>query len=90
MSDQRGVLGKLPRTRPNVESPRRVAAREQPGDGERGTAPAADAGLESDPPISGFRQLARAGFGLAGGAAAAGLRLAERTAGEIGKAVARR
>ena len=89
MSDQRGVLGKLPRTRPNVESPRRVAARERAAK-EEGSPRRAEPETEPGPAMSGFEQLARAGFGLAGGAAAAGIRLAGRAAGEIGRAVGRR
>ena len=86
--DEGGLLGKLPRTRPAVESPRRLAARKaQAGSGpERGRAPAATA----DPQRPALEQLARAGAGAASGVAAAGLRLAGRAVGEIGKAVGRR
>ena len=89
MDDQRGMLGKLPRTRPNIESPRRVAAREIAAR-EDEPEPSVAADPEPRSAISGFEQLARAGFGLAGGAAAVGMRLAGRAAGEIGKAVGRR
>jgi hypothetical protein len=89
MSDDRGLLGSLPKTRPGVESPRRAAAREKAARDapETPTEPAAAA--EAHRP-SGFEDLARAGIGLAGGAAALGLRLAGQAAGEIGKAVGRR
>jgi hypothetical protein len=90
MSEKRGVLGKLPRTRPNVESPRRVAARKSAAREAGAPEPRAAPEPAPEPSISGFEQLARAGFGLAGGAAAAGVRLAGRAAGEIGKAVGRR
>jgi hypothetical protein len=90
MNDERGMLGKLPRTRPHVESPRRVAARERAARAEGVPEPSVAADPEPKSAISGFEQLARAGFGLAGGAAAVGVRLAGRAAGEIGKAVGRR
>jgi hypothetical protein len=90
MTDERGVLGKLPRTRPGVESPRRVAARESAAKEHAAQERSVAAEPESRSAASGFEQLARAGFGLAGGAAAAGMRLAGRAAGEIGKAVGRR
>ena len=84
-----GLLGNLPKTRPGVESPRRAAARQRRADAPPGTAERqgerGDAAGES-----GFEQLARAGAGLAGGAAAAGFRLAGRALGELGKAVGRR
>ena len=84
MTDDRGLLGSLPKTRPGVESPRRAAARAA---GEGKTAKAESAAAPSAPPTSGLEDLARAGFGLATGAAAVGLKLAGRAAGEIGKAV---
>jgi hypothetical protein len=90
MKDERGLLGSLPKTRPGVESPRRAAARTSaraPGAGPAQPGPA-EAGPEPAPASSsGIEDLARAGFGLATGAAAAGLKLAGRAAGEIGKAV---
>jgi hypothetical protein len=88
MSDDRGLLGSLPKTRPGVESPRRAAARASaaegpPADGSAGEGPAAAAPTSA----SGFEDLARAGFGLATGTAAVGLKLAGRAAGGIGKAL---
>ena len=86
--EEGGLLGKLPRSRPGVETATRVAARDA---AERRAAAEPAAEPESGPPstTSGFEQLARAGAGLAGGAAAAGFRLAGRAVGEIGKAVGR-
>jgi hypothetical protein len=87
MTEDRGLLGSLPKTRPGVESPRRAAARASATEGPEATA--IDPGARSDagPSTSGFEDLARAGFGLATGAAAAGLKLAGRAPGWIGKAV---
>ena len=88
-NEDSGLLGNLPNRRPSVESPRRAEARRRAKparSSEKPTAPAqtsAEAG-------SGFDQLARAGVGLATGVAGAGLRLAGRAAGEIGKVVGRR
>jgi hypothetical protein len=94
--DDSGLLGNLPNRRPGVESPRRAAARaaaarrraasaaDPAPPPQRSHAPAASSG------DSGFEQLARAGAGLATGFATAGLRLAGRAAGEIGKVVGRR
>jgi hypothetical protein len=85
-----GLLGNLPKTRPGVESPRRAAARQRRAEVPAGTT-AAGGGREGESEDeSGFEQLARAGAGLAGGAAAAGFRLAGRALGELGKAVGRR
>lgn len=75
-----------------METPRRAEARRQAAASVESSAdpgPASRAEPELDPG-SGFEQLARAGVGLAGGAAAAGLRLAGRAAGGIGKVVGRR
>jgi hypothetical protein len=89
MSDDRGLLGSLPKTRPGVESPRRAAARAAAAEGPAaaGTAGAGPAPATEPPSASGIEDLARAGFGLATGAAAVGLKLAGRAAGGIGKAV---
>ena len=89
MSDDRGLLGSLPKTRPGVESPRRAAARASAtGAKAAGQAPAsAPTAATPAHSESGFEDLARAGFGLASGAAAVGLKLAGRAAGEIGKAL---
>ncbi len=92
MSDDRGLLGSLPKTRPGVESPRRAAARASASEAvaaEAGDA-AEPAGTGAAPSSSGLEDLARAGFGLASGAAAVGLKLAGRAAGEVGKAMGRR
>ena len=92
-TDDSGLLGKVPRHRPGVASPRRAAAREAAA--RRSHRPAAgDAATDTAPreagETSGFEQLARAGVGLATGVAGAGFRLAGRAAGELGKVVGRR
>jgi hypothetical protein len=85
--EEGGLLGKLPRSRPAVETPTRAAARD--AGGSRARDPSTDPEPEpaSNPP--GFERLARAGVGFAGAATAAGFRLAGRAVGEIGKAVGR-
>lgn len=96
MTDERGLLGSLPKTRPGVESPRRAAARQEAAEaaGDRiDPTPKAGADAPQGPAPqrdSGFEELAKAGLGLAGGVAAVGIRLAGRAAGEIGRAVGRR
>jgi hypothetical protein len=82
------VLGSLPRRRPGIESPRRARAR---------AAGKPDPGPAREPEQQGSRsqlqeleQLARFGVKLAGGVAAAGLKLAGRTVGSLGRAVGRR
>ena len=89
--DDPGLLGSLPRTRPGVESPRRAAARAAGRQGAGQEAPTERIVTEPAPrDESGIEQLARAGVGVAAGAAASGLRLAGRVVGGIGKAVGRR
>ena len=85
MTDERGLLGSLPKTRPGVESPRRAAARSSAR--EESAERAEPRSTPAPSSSSGIEDLARAGFGLATGAAAVGLKLAGRAAGEIGKAV---
>ena len=92
-TDDSGLLGKVPRHRPGVATPRRAAARGAAA--RRGERPPAGApAAATAPPVahesSGFEQLARAGVGLATGMAGAGFRLAGRAAGELGKVVGRR
>jgi hypothetical protein len=89
MTEDRGLLGSLPKTRPGVESPRRAAARASAPEGTAAGATGEGARrAEAAPPAaSAIEDLARAGFGLASGAAAAGLKLAGRAAGGIGKAM---
>ena len=89
--EERQVLGSLPRRRPSIETPRRASAR---------AAAAAERASRASPPeppqestqseLQELEQLARAGARLAGGAAAAGLKLAGRAAGGIGRVVGRR
>ena len=84
-----GVLGNLPRSRPSVRSPRRVAAekpdpaatRSEPDPGEEQPTASSQAELEA---------LARSGLAIAGGAASLGLRLAGRAATAVRDAVERR
>jgi hypothetical protein len=85
-SEDSGLLGKVPKRRPGVESPRRAAARGRSG-GESAPRPATAPEPRDE---SGFEQLARASAGLAVGTAAAGFRLAGRTLGGLGKALGRR
>jgi hypothetical protein len=85
-SEDSGLLGNLPKTRPGVESPRRAAARKRAAE-KPSPPPAAE---PADDGGSGFEQLARAGAGLAAGSAAVGFRLAGRALGGLGKAVGRR
>ena len=87
--EEGGLLGKLPRSRPRVETPVRTAARDAAERRRESAPPAPEAEGGRAAATSGFEQLARAGAGLAGGAAAAGFRLAGRAVGEIGKAVGR-
>lgn len=86
------VLGQLPRTRPAVRSPRRVAAdtgaaeprvATEAGDpaGEAGAAEGAAAELES---------LARAGVSVAGGVASIGVRIAGEAVAALRGAIERR
>jgi hypothetical protein len=81
------VLGSLPSRRLGVESPRRAQARRA---GARAPTEAPPEPAAADPGSSGLEDLARAGAGLAFGTAAAGLRLAGRTVGGIGRVVGRR
>lgn len=87
--DDAGVLGNLPNRRPRVESPRRAEARaaatREPPATPSDAAPQDVA--EAGP--SGIEELARAGAGLTIGAAAAGLKLAGRAAGGLGRVVGR-
>jgi len=97
MSEQDGVLGNLPRTRPGVASPRRSAARakaatktarrgEPAGESREAAAEPAEEARHA----SGFEELARAGAGLATVIVVAGAQLTGRVLGEMAKAVGRR
>jgi hypothetical protein len=83
--EEQGILGNLPRTRPGVPSPRRTQAQRPSGPERVMTEASGPAGLPSA-----AEELARAGAGLAAGAAAAGFRLAGRAAGELGRVLGRR
>jgi hypothetical protein len=65
---------------------RERAARREPGAAQPDRSEAADAPEQGR---SGLEELARAGAGLATGAAAAGLKLAGRAAGSLGRVVGR-
>jgi hypothetical protein len=81
------VLGRLPRSRPAVRSPRRAERYPGPrrdaagGEGEATAEPGREAEIEA---------LARAGVALAGEAASLGLRVAGRAAAALRSAVERR
>jgi hypothetical protein len=79
------VLGRLPRSRPAVRSPRRAERNPEPrrdaASGEAATGPDREAEVEA---------LARAGVALAGEAASLGLRVAGRAAAALRSAVERR
>jgi hypothetical protein len=88
-ADERQVLGSLPKRRPAIETPRRASA--------RAAADRASGAASPEPPqesgqseLQELEQLARAGARLAGGAAAAGLKLAGRAVGGFGRVVGRR
>lgn len=100
MSEQDGVLGNLPRTRPGVASPRRSSARakaaakgakrrEPAGESREATAGPAEPAEEARH-ASGFEELARAGAGLATVIVVVGAQLTGRVLGEMAKAVGRR
>ncbi|MEK6277211.1 MAG: hypothetical protein AABM29_04275 [Actinomycetota bacterium] len=88
--DDKGVLGSLPSRRPGVESPRRAEARQAAAQGAAETRERRPAAEEAGGGPTGLEELARAGAGLATGAAAAGLKLAGRAAGGLGRVVGRR
>jgi hypothetical protein len=87
--DGEEVLGSLPRRRPGIETPRRASARAaaERASGAHRTEPRQQS---SQSQLQELEQLARAGARLAWGAAAAGLKLAGRAAGGLGRIVGRR
>jgi hypothetical protein len=86
--DGKEVLGSLPRRRPNIESPRRAGARAAAQKAR--TEPAVETPREaSRSELAELEQLAQAGAKLAAGAAAAGLKLAGRAVGGLGRVVGR-
>lgn len=88
--DGKEVLGSLPRRRPNIESPRRAGARAAAQKAR--TEPAAETPRireASRSELAELEQLAQAGAKLAAGAAAAGLKLAGRAVGGLGRVVGR-
>jgi hypothetical protein len=82
------VLGSLPKRRPAIESPRRAHARAQAAKKVADPAPESPA-RESRSELAELERLAGAGVRLAGGAAAAGLKIAGRAAGGLGRIVRR-
>lgn len=84
----KGVLGRLPRRRPGIASPRRASGREAAA--RASAPPTGDAAEErSRSELEQLEQLAQAGVRVAGGAAAAGLKLAGRAVGGLGRVVGR-
>jgi hypothetical protein len=74
-----GVLGRLPNVRPGQRSPRRDASAAKPRPAHASAAGRA----EPEPQRGTLEDVARAGFGLAAGAAGIGFRIAGRTLGAI-------
>ena len=87
--EDKEVLGSLPRRRPGIESPRRADARAAAEQKDPRSAPASGAQPSGSGPGD-LERLARAGVSLAGGATAAGLKLAGRAVGGLGRVVGRR
>jgi hypothetical protein len=86
--DGEEILGSLPRHRPNIESPRRAGARAAAEKAR--TEPAAESPREaSRSELAEIEHLAQTGAKLAAGAAAAGLKLAGRAVGGLGRVVGR-
>jgi hypothetical protein len=86
--DEREILGSLPRRRPNIESPRRAGARAA-AQKARTEAAAESPREDSRSELAEVEQLAQTGVKLAAGAAAAGLKLAGRAVGGLGRVVGR-
>ena len=86
--DGKEVLGSLPRRRPNIESPRRADARAA-AQKARTEAVAESPREASRSELAEVEQLAQTGVKLAAGAAAAGLKLAGRAVGGLGRVVGR-
>jgi hypothetical protein len=86
--DGKEVLGSLPRRRPNIESPRRAGARAAAQKASAEPAAEAPRGA-SRPELAELEQLAQASAKLAAGAAVAGLKLAGRAVGGLGRVVGR-
>jgi hypothetical protein len=85
--DEREILGSLPRRRPNIESPRRAGARAAAQKAR--TEPAESPREASRSELAEVEQLAQTGAKLAAGAAVAGLKLAGRAVGGLGRVVGR-
>jgi hypothetical protein len=86
--DGKEILGSLPRHRPNIESPRRAGARAAAEKAR--TEPAAESPREaSRSELAEIEQLAQTGAKLVAGTAAAGLKLAGRAVGGLGRVVGR-
>lgn len=94
MSDD-GLFGGLPKVRPTVQTKRRAEARRAAATRDGSGQPASTAEAETlreatnDPEAPGIEQLARASAEAAAGTAIAGLRLAGRAAGGLGRALRR-
>ncbi len=81
------VLGNLPRRRPGIESKKRAKTRSAR---KAATAQAQRAPEPQRSEIDEIERIAKAGVGLAAGAAATGLKLAGRAVGGLGRVVGRR
>jgi hypothetical protein len=86
--DGKDVLGNLPRRRPGIESKRRAKTRSARQKAAR--APAERPEPQDRSEVEELERLAKAGVGLAAGAAATGLKLAGRAVGGLGRVVGRR
>jgi hypothetical protein len=86
--DGKDVLGNLPRRRPGIESKKRAKARSTRKKSATARPKPAPAPQRSE--LDEVERLARAGVGLAAGAAATGLKLAGRAVGGLGRVVGRR
>jgi hypothetical protein len=85
--DGHEVLGSLPKRRPSIESPRRARERDKAAKSAADSPPAPTSAGRSE--LAELERLAGAGVRLAGGAAVAGLKLAGRAAGGLGRIVGR-
>jgi hypothetical protein len=85
--DGHEVLGSLPRRRPGIESPRRARARAEAA--RQAVDPPHGESEVSRSELAELERLAGASVKIAGGAALAGLKLAGRAAGGLGRIVGR-
>ena len=86
--DGKDVLGNLPKRRPGIESKKRAKTRSTKQKAARAQAKRPEPDDRSE--LEELERLAKAGVGLAAGAAATGLKLAGRAVGGLGRVVGRR